>query len=194
MSDAILIFAPIKLVLGVRLPKVTKIRVVSVFASTLITTVVSLYYIYALLRIGGITEEWSATIHVRLSVIISTASSSTVLLQDGVSLLVANLTVVVAFFFKAFGTSSEDTDESSHENTRPLHHNVVRQRNPENTFNLSVAVATARVEDVGQRAHHALGTPSETTVWGDGNNGAKTLKLHNLSALETDPEIPAMDK
>lgn len=64
VSDAILVFAPIKLVVGVRLPKVTKIRLVSVFASTLVTTAVSLYYIYALLRVGGLTEEYAATIHV----------------------------------------------------------------------------------------------------------------------------------
>ena len=64
ISDMILVFAPIKLIWAVRLPLITKIRLVSVFASTLITTAVSLYYIWALLKVGGLTEEWAATIHV----------------------------------------------------------------------------------------------------------------------------------
>ena len=66
MSDAVLVFPPIKLVIRVHLPKVTKIRLVTVFASTLAATGVSLYYIHALLRTGGLLEEWSGNIHVRI--------------------------------------------------------------------------------------------------------------------------------
>ena len=63
-TDAILVFAPIQLIWGVRLPRGTKVRLISVFAATILTTVASLYYIYAMLRIGGITEEFAATVHV----------------------------------------------------------------------------------------------------------------------------------
>ena len=68
-------FAPIRLIWGVRLPLVTKVRLISVFASTLVTTAVSLYYIHALLKIGGLTEEYAATIHVRLLLVEPSAIS-----------------------------------------------------------------------------------------------------------------------
>ena len=64
----VLIVAPVKLIWRIRLPLATKIRLISIFASTLVTTAVSLYYIWALFKIGGLTEEWAATIHVRPSV------------------------------------------------------------------------------------------------------------------------------
>lgn len=35
-----------------------------IVTATLVTTAVSLYYIYAVLRIGKVTEEYAATIHV----------------------------------------------------------------------------------------------------------------------------------
>lgn len=63
-TDAILVFAPIQLIYGARLGGGTKVRLISVFAATLLTTGASLYYIYAMLRIGGITEEFAATVHV----------------------------------------------------------------------------------------------------------------------------------
>ena len=71
-TDVILVYAPVQLIWNVRLPQGAKIRLIVIFAATILTTVASLYYIYAMLRINGITEEFAATIHVcQLSLFIS---------------------------------------------------------------------------------------------------------------------------
>ncbi|TFK45569.1 hypothetical protein OE88DRAFT_1740163 [Heliocybe sulcata] len=80
LTDAILIAAPLKLIWRVKLTRPRKTRIVVVFSSTIIATVVSLYHAYAILRFGGFVEARAAVI------------------QDGVSLIVADLSVLVAFF------------------------------------------------------------------------------------------------
>ncbi|KAG7441922.1 uncharacterized protein BT62DRAFT_1079673 [Guyanagaster necrorhizus] len=95
ISDAILIVAPIRLLWRVHLESSTKIRLMAVFGTTLITTAVSLYHAYVVFRIGGLPEARAATI------------------QTSVSLLVANLSVVIAFIFRL-------KSDSETENTAPL--------------------------------------------------------------------------
>ncbi|TFK55487.1 hypothetical protein OE88DRAFT_1621618, partial [Heliocybe sulcata] len=80
MTDAILIATPLKLIWRVKVTRPQKIRIMLVFCSTIIATAVSLYHAYAILRFGGFEEARAAVI------------------QDGVSLLVADISVVVAFF------------------------------------------------------------------------------------------------
>lgn len=53
-----------------RLALGVKIRLVAVFAATLLTTVASLYYIYAALRVTGITAEFAATVHVSIMTVV----------------------------------------------------------------------------------------------------------------------------
>lgn len=57
-------YAPVQLIWNARLPPGAKLRLITIFAATLVTTGASLYYIYAMLRINGITEEFAATVHV----------------------------------------------------------------------------------------------------------------------------------
>jgi hypothetical protein len=64
-ADAILIYAPIQLIWCTRFPPSIKIRLITVFAATVITTVASLYYIYTLLKVRGIAEDFAAVIQVR---------------------------------------------------------------------------------------------------------------------------------
>ncbi len=64
ISDAILIVAPIRLLWRIHLESSTKIRLMAVFGTTLITTAVSLYHAYAVFRIGGLSEALAATIQV----------------------------------------------------------------------------------------------------------------------------------
>ncbi|CAL1708749.1 unnamed protein product [Somion occarium] len=163
VSDAILIFAPIKLIWRTRLPKSTKIRLVSVFASTVAATAVSLYYIYALLRIGGITEEFAATIH------------------DGVSLLVANLSVVIAFAWRLSSPgSSGASDEAAHENTRPLHHGFGRKEKiPSKSFALSTVTPDTYVDVHVEHIRH-IEEGNDSTMW-IGDDGQS--KKHELTAL-----------
>lgn len=68
VSDTILIVAPVSLLLRARLTRPLKIRLVSVFAATSITTAVSLWHAYAVLRIGGLWEIVAAVAQVRVSV------------------------------------------------------------------------------------------------------------------------------
>ncbi|EPQ59062.1 hypothetical protein GLOTRDRAFT_33368, partial [Gloeophyllum trabeum ATCC 11539] len=81
-TDAVLIGAPLKLIWKVKLTRTQKIRIFAVFSTTTIATAVSLYHSYAILRYGGFEEARAAVI------------------QDGVSLIVADLSVIVAFFMQ----------------------------------------------------------------------------------------------
>ncbi|KAI6156966.1 hypothetical protein BKA82DRAFT_949588 [Pisolithus tinctorius] len=87
-GDAILILAPFHLIYKVRLTKAQKLRLLSIFSASGITTIVSLTHAYYLLSNGGLKEVMAAIV------------------QLSVSLTVANLSVVVAFFFRI---STEDT-------------------------------------------------------------------------------------
>ncbi|KIK42300.1 hypothetical protein CY34DRAFT_153491 [Suillus luteus UH-Slu-Lm8-n1] len=81
LGDSILIFAPFCLIYRVRLSRGQKIRVLSVFSASAITTIVSLVHAYYIFTGGGLKEVMSA------------------LFEASLSLVVANLNVVVAFIF-----------------------------------------------------------------------------------------------
>ncbi|KAI0818916.1 hypothetical protein BC629DRAFT_1435710 [Irpex lacteus] len=93
-TDAILVYAPIQLILNAKLPPGVKLRLIVIFAATLVTTAASLYYVYALLRVHGTTEDFSATIH------------------DGLTLLVANLSVITSFLTGAHSRSAPPEQRS----------------------------------------------------------------------------------
>ncbi|KAJ7651150.1 hypothetical protein FB45DRAFT_1018503 [Roridomyces roridus] len=129
ISDAILIIAPLRLLWGVRLQRALKLRLMAVFTTSAITTVVSLYHDITVLRIGGIPEVIAATI------------------QVAVGLLVANLTVVTAF---AFRLAAEDPKDRT-----PIEVSSLRWRNhstkPQTTTNfggLQTTDADSRVKPV----------------------------------------------
>ncbi|KAI5996839.1 hypothetical protein F5J12DRAFT_725483, partial [Pisolithus orientalis] len=88
LSDMILILAPFRLIYKVRLTKAQKIRLLSVFSTSAITTIVSLVHAYYVLTDGGLKVILAAIVEV------------------SVSLIVANLSVVVAFLFRI---STEET-------------------------------------------------------------------------------------
>ncbi|TFK95411.1 hypothetical protein BDV98DRAFT_608979 [Pterulicium gracile] len=93
LSDIVLVAAPIKLLWNVKLNLATKIRLFAVFLATLVTTGISFYYIYAVLNIGGLEEQWASTIY------------------TGVALIVMNLTVIISFLFTL--RSSEENGTSN---------------------------------------------------------------------------------
>ncbi|KAF8905800.1 hypothetical protein CPB84DRAFT_1771225 [Gymnopilus junonius] len=90
ISDAILILAPVMLVWKTKLSSAQKIRIMAVFSTTLMTTAVSLNHAYFVLKWGGLREALAAV------------------LQCNVSLIVANLSVIIAFFFR-INTEEEET-------------------------------------------------------------------------------------
>ncbi|KAJ2929435.1 hypothetical protein H1R20_g7664, partial [Candolleomyces eurysporus] len=89
ITDAVLISAPIYMVFkssGLSLAQ--KIRLTALFSTTMITTVVSLTHGYMILRVAGVQEGLAAII------------------EATVSLIIANLSVIIAFFFRI---TTEDT-------------------------------------------------------------------------------------
>ncbi|KAI6156791.1 hypothetical protein BKA82DRAFT_148493, partial [Pisolithus tinctorius] len=82
LGDTILILAPFHLIYKVRLTKPQKLRLLSIFSASGATTVVSLTHAYYLLSNGGLKEVLAAIVEL------------------SISLIVANLSVVVAFLFR----------------------------------------------------------------------------------------------
>ncbi|KAG2040527.1 hypothetical protein BDR03DRAFT_949015 [Suillus americanus] len=86
-GDTILILAPFRLIYKVRLTRTQKIRILAIFSTSAITTIVSLAHAYYVLSDGGLKEAVAAMV------------------ETSVSLIVANLSVVVAFLLSL---SAED--------------------------------------------------------------------------------------
>ncbi|KAF8164765.1 hypothetical protein B0H34DRAFT_670777 [Crassisporium funariophilum] len=80
--DAILILAPLRLAWKTNLSRAQKIRIMAIFSTTFITTAISMNHVYFVLKTGGLPEALAAV------------------LQCSVSLIVANLSVIIAFFFR----------------------------------------------------------------------------------------------
>ncbi|KAF9545339.1 hypothetical protein CPC08DRAFT_392912 [Agrocybe pediades] len=89
LSDAILVFAPIRLVWRIRLTGAQKIRVIAIFSTTLVSTAISLNHAYFVLKWGGLQEALAAV------------------MQCCVSLIVANLSVIIALIFR-ISTDADD--------------------------------------------------------------------------------------
>ncbi|KAI5996866.1 hypothetical protein F5J12DRAFT_852610 [Pisolithus orientalis] len=88
IGDSILILAPFRLIYKIKLTAAQKIRLLSIFSTSAITTAVSLIHTYYVYSDGGLKEAITAII------------------ESSTSLIVANLSVVVAFLFRI---STEDS-------------------------------------------------------------------------------------
>ena len=64
LSDTTLILAPFRLVYKVRLTRAQKIRILSIFSTSAITTVVSLVHAYYVISDGGLKEAVAAMVEV----------------------------------------------------------------------------------------------------------------------------------
>ncbi|KAJ7605107.1 hypothetical protein DFH06DRAFT_260841 [Mycena polygramma] len=93
ISDSILIAAPMRLLWRVQLQRGLKLRLRAVFATTAIATAVSLYHAYCVIRFGGLRELVAAAV------------------QLSTSLLVANLSVIVAVIFRLRPDNESDNTE-----------------------------------------------------------------------------------
>ncbi|EIW79582.1 hypothetical protein CONPUDRAFT_106173, partial [Coniophora puteana RWD-64-598 SS2] len=89
LADLFLIIAPVRLVWKVRLSRPQKIRIIAIFCSASATTIVSLCHAYFLLTVGGLKEIMAGIV------------------EMSVSLIVANLNVIVAVVYRI---SSDNTD------------------------------------------------------------------------------------
>ncbi|KAJ6457014.1 hypothetical protein C8R47DRAFT_185371 [Mycena vitilis] len=122
ISDIMLIAAPTRLLWRARLQRSLKVRLLAVFATTAIGTIVSLYHAYCVIRFGGIPEFLAATV------------------QLSISLLVANLSVIVAVIYRL-------RPENESDNTEPVSVTTIggrgrKQRHPLSTMGATVTAGT----------------------------------------------------
>ncbi|KAG1808980.1 uncharacterized protein BJ212DRAFT_1381788, partial [Suillus subaureus] len=82
LGDFFLVLTPFYFIYKVRLSRAQKVRILSVFSTSVITTVVSLTHAYYIFSGGGTKEGMAAVV------------------EASMSLIVANLSVVVAFIFR----------------------------------------------------------------------------------------------
>ncbi|KDQ54571.1 hypothetical protein JAAARDRAFT_60555 [Jaapia argillacea MUCL 33604] len=110
LSDILLIVLPLRLIRGMR-DKSLRRRLMIIFSTSIVTTIVSLVHAAYIITVGGIKVVISA------------------LVEDCMSLTVANLPVAATALFKVFGLygASDDSDDS----TYPDHHGSGEQRRGE---------------------------------------------------------------
>ncbi|KAF8516780.1 hypothetical protein JB92DRAFT_2810087 [Gautieria morchelliformis] len=85
LADLLLITVPVRLFLGSSLESGMKIRLAAIFSASILTTVVSLVHAVYILKVGGVDELVAAVV------------------EDSVSLIVCNLSVVVTALYRACG-------------------------------------------------------------------------------------------
>lgn len=94
LSDVILIVAPLRLVWNTKLSSPQKIRIITIFSSTIAMTIFSLNHAcWLIVDGGGLSEALAAVI------------------QNSVSLIVCNFSVIIAFIFQV---AAEDVRSSYH--------------------------------------------------------------------------------
>ncbi|KAI5996852.1 hypothetical protein F5J12DRAFT_346667 [Pisolithus orientalis] len=159
LGDTILILAPLRLIYRVRLTKAQKIRLMSAFSTSAVTTVVSLVHAYYMLTDGGLKQTMAGIVEV------------------SVSLIVANLSVVVAFLFRI---SSEETASPAPlelKSTITFGSRPIRKRTPfdplsESTIVVAIEPTTIKPDDFNTSPKQAAGN--------DGND-ARTVSLETIA-------------
>jgi hypothetical protein len=97
--------------------------------------------------------------------------------QDGVSLLVANLTVIAGFVFKIIeGSGGDSTD--AHDNRRPLYHTFAPSRRREDVSMYDSEMAPVQVH-----------IERETNDWWSESAGAPANKVFELKSMQQDEPI-----
>ncbi|KAJ7737559.1 hypothetical protein B0H16DRAFT_1529755 [Mycena metata] len=165
VSDLMLIAAPMYLFWNLQVQRKLKLRLRAVFATTFISTAVSLYHAYCVLKGGGLPEFLAAT------------------LQLSLSLFVANLSVVVAVLSRAKG------DHSETDNVEPLSHVTIsgssrgRPKNP----GLSTLATTDNTQKVNVHIVQTTDRWAELGMDDDGthkfphNDGPDRMEMKVLS-------------
>ncbi|KAH7884166.1 hypothetical protein F5I97DRAFT_2047581 [Phlebopus sp. FC_14] len=152
-GDTILILAPFRLIYRVRVTKAQKVRVLSIFSASAVTTVVSLSHAYYVLNDGQLKESMAAMI------------------ETSISLIVANLSVIVAFLFRI---STEDNT-----NPAPLElksiitfgSQPIRRRVPLEPTVIEVETTTIRLDDFSSSKEEA----------GRYDNDAEAASVHTFT-------------
>ncbi|KAG2098939.1 uncharacterized protein F5147DRAFT_582871, partial [Suillus discolor] len=152
LGDAVLIFAPFSLIYRVRLSSPQKIRVLAVFSASMITTIVSLAHAYYIFSGGGTKEVMAAIV------------------EASMSLIVANLSVVVAFFFHL--SAEDDSTPASIVTFGSLPKR--RVRDPLATTITGAESAPIVLEDLSQSHPRSLKTRDDDEITLDIKEGRQT--------------------
>ncbi|KAI6156816.1 hypothetical protein BKA82DRAFT_148391, partial [Pisolithus tinctorius] len=159
LSDTILILAPFRLIYNIKLTKAQKIRLLSTFSTSAVTTVVSLSHAYYALNDGGLKAIMAATVEV------------------SISLIVANLSVVVAFLFRI---STEETTTPALPELKSIvtiGSQPIRKRPQVNPFSPSTMVVTIETTTIKL---DDFSTSPEREAGKDGND-AEVESLRTLA-------------
>ncbi|KAG2095711.1 uncharacterized protein F5147DRAFT_717943 [Suillus discolor] len=129
LADVILIVAPFSLIYKVRLSRSQKVRILAVFSTSAVTTIVSLTHAYYILSGGGLREVMAGIV------------------ECSMSLIVVNLSVVVAFIFRL---SSDDDSPST---PTPM---VTFGGQRRTRVAVAVESTTIVLQDLSESRHHTM--------------------------------------
>ncbi|KAG1733113.1 hypothetical protein EDB19DRAFT_1731614 [Suillus lakei] len=157
LGDSVLILAPFHLIYKVRLSWARKVRVLSVFSASAITTVVSLTHAYYIFTGGGLKVIMAAMV------------------EASMSLIVANLSVTVAFFCRL---STEDDAPSSSVPIRTFGSPPrKRVRNPLATTFTGTETTVMVLEDLSESRSRSLKTSNADEITLSDREGKQTSEL-----------------
>ncbi|KAG2066007.1 hypothetical protein BDR04DRAFT_1059920 [Suillus decipiens] len=154
LGDSVLIFTPFCLIYNIKLSRPQKIRVLSVFSASSITTVVSLTHAYYIFSDGGLKVIMAAIV------------------EASMSLIVANLSVVVAFIFHL--KAEEDSLSTLTPITTFGSPPRKRIRDPLATTLTGVESAPIVLEDLSESRPHCLKTGNAEKITFSDREGTQT--------------------
>ncbi|KAG2029959.1 hypothetical protein BDR03DRAFT_1096170 [Suillus americanus] len=157
LGDFVLIFAPFCLVYKVRLSRAQKVRVLSVFSASAITTVVSLTHAYYIFSGGGLKVIMAAIV------------------EASMSLIVANLSVVVAFIFNL--KAEEDSPSTPIPIVTFGSQPRKRVRDPLATTFIGVESTPIVLQDLSQSGPRSLKTGDDDEISVNNREGKQTNEL-----------------
>ncbi|KAG1859242.1 hypothetical protein F4604DRAFT_1684710 [Suillus subluteus] len=152
LADFFLIMAPFFLIYKVRLSKTQKVRILAVFSTSAITTIVSLTHAYYIFCGEGLKEFMAAIVEASLS------------------LIVANLSVVVAFIFRI------NSDDDSQSNPTPIITFGAQRRTRVATTRVTIETTTIVLEDLFESLPRSLKASDDDDVTLHNNREPKQTK------------------
>ncbi|KAG1819111.1 uncharacterized protein BJ212DRAFT_72835 [Suillus subaureus] len=152
LADFFLIVAPFFLIYKVRLSRSQKVRILSVFSTSAITTIVSLTHAYYIFAGGGLKEVMAAIV------------------EASMSLIVANLSVVVAFIFRL------SSDDDSPSNPTPIITFGGQHRTRMAATRVAVETTTIVLEDLSESRLRSMKTSDDDEIILHNNRERKQTK------------------
>ncbi|EIW80922.1 hypothetical protein CONPUDRAFT_165164 [Coniophora puteana RWD-64-598 SS2] len=151
-SDALLIIAPLRLIYGARLSKAQRIRITTVFCASAATTAVSVWHVYYLIHREG-----------RIDILAG-------ILEMSISLIVANLNVIIAFCCRI----AEDHTEKPNFTTIVFSSEILNRTEQDSismTDHIRVDVCTETHSEFAGKSRSVRGDQTSSSGQGDKERG-----------------------